>query len=465
MHLTFRKQARKNFSGLFPGPGTFARGVHPPQRKELSADAPIEIVPTPERVVLPLLQHIGGPCTPVVQPREKVAFGQMIGKGEVFVSASLHAPVAGVVQKTEVTTLANGRHLQAIVIRSEGGQLEGQALWDELFGGTWPQKSYQSLAPGKISAAIHASGIVGLGGAAFPTHVKIMPADNKPIHTLVVNGCECEPYLTTDYRLMVEAPDAIVTGAMLAARAVGAQQAYIGIESNKLEAVAALRRSAAGAGVRIAVLKTKYPQGSEKHLIKAVLDREVPLGGLPSDIGVAMTNVATAASVARGVMRGIPLTHRVVSVTGGGIASPKNLLVPIGISMGLLIDHCGGLRKTAARIVAGGPMMGFAFVNPDTPVTKGTSGITVLTHEEIRHVDRTGCIRCGRCVDVCPMNLVPAKLAAASRLNQLNLARKYNIMACFECGSCAYTCPAGLPLVQHIRTGKALLAAEARKRA
>jgi electron transport complex protein RnfC len=455
-----RRHIGNTASKLFPGTGTFAHGVHPPEHKELASDAAIEIIPSPEKVILPLQQHIGGPCTPIVKPKQNVVFGELIGKGEAFVSASLHAPLTGIVQKMEVTTLANGRHMQAIVIRGEGEQLSGQALWDKLFGGKWPQKSYQTMDPAKITAAINDAGIVGLGGAAFPTHVKIMSSDKKPIHTLVVNGCECEPYLTTDYRLMVEAPDAVVAGALLASRAVGARKAYIGIEDNKQEAVASLRRSAAGAGIKIVVLKTKYPQGSEKHLIKAVLNREVPLGGLPSDIGVAMTNVATVTSVARGVMRGIPLTHRVISVTGGGIVRPKNLLVPIGTPMGALMDYCGGLRKTAARIIAGGPMMGFAFTNPNTPVTKGTSGITILTHEEIRRVDKTVCVRCGRCVDVCPMNLVPTKVALASRHKDLNLARKYNIMACFECGSCAYTCPAGLPLVQQIRTGKALIAAE-----
>ena len=463
MMALFKKQYKGDRAlRLFPGPGTFAHGVHPPQCKELSADAPIEIVPAPERVILPLQQHIGGPCTPLVKPRQTVVFGEMIGKGEAFVSAALHAPVAGVVQKMAMATLANGRHMQAIVIKTEGEQLSGQDLWDTLYGGHWPQKSYQTMAPEKISAAIHDAGIVGLGGAAFPTHVKITPSDQKPIHALIVNGCECEPYLTTDYRLMVEAPEAIVSGALLAARAVGAKKAYIGIENNKLEAVASLRRAAAGAGIKIAVLKTKYPQGSEKHLIKAVLNREVPLGGLPSDIGVAMTNVATVTSVARGIMRNIPLTHRIVSVTGGGIVEPKNLLVPIGIPMGRLIEQCGGLKKTAARIVAGGPMMGFAFTNPGIPVTKGTSGITVLNHEEIQEVAQSACVRCGRCVDVCPMNLVPTKVAMAARFKDLNLARKYNIMACFECGSCAYICPAGLPLVQNIRTGKALLAAEGR---
>jgi H+/Na+-translocating ferredoxin:NAD+ oxidoreductase subunit C len=461
--ITYKKRPKKRLSAvLFSGPGTFARGVHPPQRKGLADSAAIEIVPTPEKVVLPLLQHIGGPCAPVVQPKQTVAFGELVGKGESFVSTTLHAPIAGVVQKLQMTTLANGRHMQAIVIRAQGDQIGGQALWDELYGGTWPRKTYQAMNPEDISAAIREGGIVGLGGAAFPTHVKITPSEKKPINTLMVNGCECEPYLTTDYRLMVEAPEAIVAGALLASRAVMARETIIGVENNKLEAVAALRRAAAGAGIKIAVLQTKYPQGSEKHLIKAVLDLEVPLGGLPMDIGVAMTNVATLASVAAAVMRKRPLTHRVISVTGGGIVNPKNLLVPLGISMGAVLDYCGGLRPTAARIIAGGPMMGFAFTDPDTPVTKGTSGITVLTHEEIRKTATTTCIRCGRCVDVCPMNLVPTKIAAASRFKNLNLARTYNIQACFECGSCVYICPAGLPLVQNIRTGKALLAAEAK---
>lgn len=462
--LAYKRRYRRRLSAvLFAGPGTFAHGVHPPQFKELADSAAIEIMPAPEKVVLPLLQHIGGACVPVVKPKQVVTFGELIAKGEAFVSTTLHAPVAGVVQKTQMTTLSNGRHLQALVIRAQGEQLGGQALWDELYGGQWPRKAYQSMAPQDISAAIHQGGIVGLGGAAFPTHVKITPSEKKPIHTLMVNGCECEPYLTTDYRLMVEAPEAIVAGALLASRAVMARETIIGVENNKLEAVAALRRAAAGAGVKIAVLKTKYPQGSEKHLIKAVLDLEVPLGGLPMDIGVAMTNVATAASVAAAVMRGRPLTHRVISVTGAGIVHPKNLLVPLGISMGAVLDYCGGLRPTAARIIAGGPMMGFSFTDPETPVTKGTSGITVLTHEEIRKAEMTTCIRCGRCADVCPMNLVPTKIAAASRSKNLNLARRYNIQACFECGSCVYICPAGLPLVQNIRTGKALLAAEAKR--
>ena len=445
------------------GSGTFSHGVHPPECKELAQNAAIEILPSPKKVVLPLLQHIGAPCAPLVKRKQEVALGELVAKGEGFVTSPVHSSINGVVQKTEVTTLSNGRHLKAVAISAEGEQLSGSQLWDALFGGSWPLDDCRSIKPEDITAAIRDSGIVGLGGAAFPTHVKFTPNEKKPIHTMVVNGCECEPYLTTDYRLMLEAPGAIIAGALLNARAVNADQTIIGIEDNKPEAITTMKQAAEGTGVKIVSLKTKYPQGSEKQLIKAALNLSVPLGGLPWDVGVAVSNVATSAAVAMAVLRNRPLTHRVVCVTGGGIETPKNLLVPLGTSMGKLLDYCGGLRPDAARIVAGGPMMGFAFTDPATPVTKGTSGITVLTQQELSDTKTTTCVRCGRCVDVCPMNLVPTKIAAASRFKNLSLARRYNILACFECGSCVFICPAGLPLVQNIRTGKALLAAEAKK--
>ncbi len=441
----------------FEGSGTFSNGVHPPARKRFSENERIQVLPVPGKVVLSLHQNIGGPCKSVVKARQKVAAGEIVGKGETFVSTTLHSPFSGVIKRTCKVTLANGRRMEAVPIEAKGEHLSGEALWDDIFGGPWPKTGFQALDPASISREISDAGIVGLGGAAFPTHVKIRPNDNKPIHTLLINGCECEPYLTSDYRLMIEVPDAIVTGALLAARSVGAKQILIGIEDNKPDAVEKMKAAAADTPVCIAVLKTKYPQGSEKHLIQAIVNRKVPLGGLPSDVGVAVSNVATVAAVARAIIRKKPFTHRVISVTGQGIKEPKNVLAPIGVAFGDLIAFCGGLTKDAARLIAGGPMMGFAFTNLDTPVTKGTGGLTVLTQKEVKASEETSCVRCGRCVDVCPMNLVPTKLAMASLHKDSALAGRYNIGACFECGSCAYTCPANIPLVQRIRAGKVMV--------
>ena len=348
----------------YDGNGTFSHGVHPPERKALAKDASIRVMPTPDKVVLSLHQNIGGPSEPLVKPRQTVGWGELIGKGKSFVSTSLHASVPGVVQRFVRATLANGRHMDTVPIKAEGEIPAGQDLWDEIFGGSWPTTGLDAYDPAQISHDISDAGLVGLGGAAFPTHVKISPNDKKPVHTLLVNGCECEPYLTSDYRLMVEAPAPIVTGALLAARSVGAERIVIGIEDNKMPAVEAIKKAADGTGIQVAVMKTKYPQGSEKHLTYAVLKRQIPLGGLPADVGVAISNVATMAAVARAVIHKKPLTHRVISVTGGGIANPSNVLAPIGISFGSLIAFCGGLTPDAARLVAGGPMMGFAFSNP-----------------------------------------------------------------------------------------------------
>ncbi|WP_372678095.1 electron transport complex subunit RsxC [Desulfosarcina sp.] len=443
----------------YAGSGTFAHGIHPPDHKHLSKDAPIRVMPAPDTVVLSLHQNIGGPCQPLVKPRQIVKWGEAIGKGSTFVSTTLHASVPGIVQRPVRMTLANGRHMDTLPIKTEGEIPSGRELWDEIFGGNWSISGLDTYEPAGISRDINDGGLVGLGGAAFPTHVKITPSDKKPIHTLIVNGCECEPYLTSDYRLMVEAPAPIIAGALLAGRSVGAKRIVIGVEDNKAPAIAAIKKAAEGTGIQVAVVKTKYPQGSEKHLIQAVIKRQVPLGGLPSDVGVAMSNVGTMAAVARAVIHKKPLTHRVISVTGGGIVNPSNVLAPIGVSFGALVDFCGGLTPDAVRMVAGGPMMGFAFSNPNTPVTKGTSGLTVMTADEVRAGEETACVRCGKCVDVCPMNLVPTKIAMASRHQDIALSRRYNIMACFECGSCAYTCPAHIPLVQLIRAGKARLAA------
>lgn len=443
--------------------GTFAHGVHPPEHKQFSEDLAIEVVPAPAKVMLPLLQHVGAPSVAVVKAKDVVTQGDMISKGGGFVSAPLHAPITGKVLKTAAVTLPNARHVQVIPIKADGEQLEGQALFDDVLGGDWSYDGIDQRDPQEITDAIAAGGIVGLGGAAFPTHVKYTPNDEKPVDTVLINGCECEPFLTPDYRVMLEAPRAVVAGSLLVGRAAGAAKIIIGVENNKPQAVKVLQEAAAGTGIQIAVLKTKYPQGSEKQLIMAVLKRETPLGGLPLDVGVAVSNVGTAAAIARAVLRGKPLTHRVVSVTGAGIRKPKNLLAPIGISYQELIDFCGGLTENAARIVSGGPMMGFAFANLDAPITKGTSGVTVLTAADVRKTDETACIRCGRCVDACPMGLVPTKIALASRGKDVDLAQRYHIMGCFECGCCTFTCPASIPLVQLIRTGKAQVIASQRK--
>lgn len=441
------------------GSGTFKRGIHPPERKHFSGSSRIKIIPCPEKVLIPLQQNIGSPCMPTVQWKQEVNFGERIAVGEGFISASIHSPIAGKIQKETMATLPNGRHVKALPIKASGDQIDGETLWNDLFGGTWPKKFNGEYSPEKISEKIKEAGIVGLGGAAFPTHVKILYNPDKQIDTLLVNGCECEPYLTTDYRLMIDAPEPIITGTLLAKIATRAETAIVCIEDNKPEAVESMKNAAKGTGIKVAVLKTKYPQGSERHMIKAVLNRIVPLGYLPSDVSTAVSNVATIISVAQAVIRNKPLTHRIVCVTGGGINNPSNILAPIGISYRELIDYAGGMKNNTARIVSGGPMMGFAFSDLDMPITKGTSGVTLLTDEEIKRGKETACLRCGRCVDVCPMCLVPARLALAARHRNVEMAEKYNIMGCLETGCCAYICPANIPLVQMIRLGKAMVMA------
>jgi electron transport complex protein RnfC len=448
------------FSGI-SGKGTFSRGVHPPDQKHFAADAGIEVLPAPETIVLPLSQHIGAPCKAAVKAKDEVRVGDMVGEAGGFVSAPIHASINGTVLKATSVTLPTGRRVPAVPIKAaENGEQAGISLFKELTSDDWDVTSVDTQDPKTIVNAINGAGIVGLGGAAFPTHVKLTPNKEKPVDVLLINGCECEPYLTSDYRLMLEASKAIVAGTLLAARAAGASNIFIAIEDNKPKAIERMTRAVQGTNIKVVAVKTKYPQGSEKHLIVAVTGRKVPPGALPLDVGVVVSNVGSVCAIAFAVLKQKPLTHRVITVTGAGVRTPKNLFVPIGTSYRNLIDYCGGISPDAVRIVSGGPMMGFAFTDLDLPVTKGTSGVTVLTRDDVKKASETACVRCGRCVDVCPMNLVPTKLAVAARNQAPDVAEAYHITACVECGCCAYTCPASLPLVQLIRMGKAQVAAK-----
>jgi len=439
------------------GAGTFPHGVHPAEHKDFSQDSPLEVFPTPKQVTIPLVQHLGAPAEPLVKTRQDVQMGEMIAKPAGFISAAVHASISGKVGLGCAVTLPNGRRVQAVpIVAAETQPLAGTDLLDDVYGGRWPM-DVSRFEPKKIADAASEAGIVGLGGAAFPSHVKLLRNEKKPIDTLLLNGCECEPYLTADYRLMLEFPDAVICGGLLAARANGAERIIAVVEDNKPRAIEAMRKAAANTGIEVAVVPTKYPQGGERQAIYAITGRAVPTGGLPLDVGVMVVNVATAAAIARAVVRGKALTHRIVTVTGAGVVRPANVLAPIGASYRELIDFCGGLRPEAARVIAGGPMMGFALGDPDTPVTKGTSGITVLTAQDVAKAEETNCLRCGKCVDTCPLNLVPSKLAVAARSQDWDLARKYHMPACIECGCCAFTCPAAIPLVQLIRMGKTKL--------
>ncbi len=440
------------------GVKSFPRGVHPPHRKQLSEAEPIRLFVPRGELTVPLVQHIGAACEPVVKPKQEVAYGEKIADADSFVSAPIHASLAGKTGAATVALLPSGRRVPALTLKpAEDGAALPPDFLQQFLDRRWDDVEPASYEPEQICQAIRAGGVVGLGGATFPTHVKLKRNPDRPVDTVVLNGCECEPYLTADYRLMVEAPEPILVGLQLAARAAGASRAIIGIEDNKPDAIEAMRAAAKGRrGLEIAVCATKYPMGGERQLVPAVLDRIVPSApkGLPLDVGVVMINVATAHSIARAVVRNQPLTHRVVTVTGRGVSRPGNWLVPIGTMFAELIEACGGVTDNALKVIAGGPMMGPAVPSLNVPVVKGTGGITVMIEKETTAWAETPCIRCGRCVDNCPLHLSPTKIAHAIKFRDYELANRYDMLACCECGCCAYVCPANIPLAQYIRAGK-----------
>jgi len=429
------------------GLATFKGGVHPPDSKELSKQSPITPAAAPKRVLIPLSQHIGAPCKAAVTVGQEVKKGEVIGTPEGFVSAAVHASVAGRVAGIVDCPTATGRMVQSVVIENNGSE-EWVQLQDN--------PDFLSLAPEELRTKVKNAGIVGMGGAAFPTHVKLSPPKEKPIDVVILNGAECEPYLTADYRLMIERSDDVVAGLKVVMRILGVTKGYIGIEANKMDAVEIMTKAVAGeANIQVIPCMVRYPQGAEKMLIKACVNREVPARGLPMDCGVVCQNIGTAVAIYEAARFGKPLIERVVTVTGRAVKEPKNLLAKIGTTVSDIVAQCGGLREDTAKVISGGPMMGFALYSLETPITKGTSGILALPAAEVHHADKFGpCIRCGRCIDACPMGLMPSMLSVTAEKGFYEDAKAYNLFDCFECGSCTYVCPSKRPIVHLVRLAK-----------
>ncbi len=429
------------------GSKTFQGGVHPKEYKELTEHLAFETFPFPDEIILPLSQHLGKEAKALVKKGEDVKPGQMIAQAEGFISAPVHSSVAGKVMSLGKEQTPSGFPKDAIVIK-RNGTIESEKIFLEPL-------NPETITPDEIRERVALAGIVGQGGAAFPTSVKLNPPKDKVIDVVILNGCECEPYLTRDYRFMIERPDDLIFGLKLIMKALGVNRGVIGIEDNKPKAIELLSNKVKYEhGLEVISLKTKYPQGAEKMLIKAVTGKEVPPGKLPMDVGAVIQNIGTAIAIHDAIVKGEVLITAALTVSGKGIKNPKNLIVPVGTPIQSVIDFCGGVTEDAVKVVVGGPMMGVAQFDLHAPVMKATSGILVLTKDEVAENPETPCLRCGQCVGACPLNLMPTKLARYSQLNRFEDAEGAGITVCMECGTCAYTCPANIPLVQWIRLGK-----------
>ncbi|MCD6546746.1 MAG: electron transport complex subunit RsxC [Thermotogae bacterium] len=422
---------------------TFKGGVHPPEKKELSKDSPLENFKIPEKVYLYLVQSAGAPPKLLVEKGQEVKTGQKIAETSSIISSNLHSPITGVVE--DITKMFHpilGAPSDLLIIKRTDEKDE----WDLLDSIDFEKADSKNLVE-----RIKEAGIVGLGGAAFPTHVKLSPP--KEIDTLIINGAECEPYLTVDHRLMLERTEDLITGIRIIMKILKVKRAIIGVETNKRDAIDTLNRFA-GNGIEIAPLKTKYPQGAEKQLIKAILNREVPSGGLPMDVKVVVQNVGTAIAIKEAVVDGKPLIERGLTITGEGVKTPKNVVARIGTPIEELIEFAGGYNGTVEKVILGGPMMGIAVPNTSIPTMKGTSGIVVLTREVTGSLYTRNCIRCGRCIEACPMNLRPNVLYKLVKMKRYDDAVNEGLLDCIECGSCAYICPSKIDHVRHLKLGK-----------
>lgn len=436
---------------------SFSGGVHPHDNKSLTNKKAIETLPIPPSVVIPVQQHIGAPSKPIVEKGDIVRVGDPVTESAGFVSVPVHASISGTVKAVEQRPSPMGPKVLSIIINGDG---EDNWNPDIAF-----EKEYLELDNKKILSRIQSAGIAGMGGATFPTHVKLSPPPEKKIDTLILNGVECEPYLTSDHRLMLEQPKKVVLGMQLFVKILNAKTAAIGIESNKPDAIKVLRNTISELGLpyKVYSLHVKYPQGAEKQLIKAITNRNVPAGGLPMDVGCVVQNVGTAASVYDAVAFKRPIVDRVVTVTGGGVKGPKNVLARIGVSYSYVFEHCGGLKDNVGKIIMGGPMMGLAQSSLETPIIKGTSGLLVLDEKESKKSKEGVCISCARCIDVCPMGLMPKMLANYVKHDRFEDVDNYNVMDCIECGSCSFVCPAHINLVHYIRYGKTVVLKNRRK--
>ncbi|MCK4422068.1 electron transport complex subunit RsxC [candidate division WOR-3 bacterium] len=428
---------------------SFKGGTHPLERKELSSDAHIKRVEPPEIVYLPLSQHTGAPSKVIIEKKDEVTVGMKIAEGDGKISVPLHSSVAGVFMGVVDYPHPLGEKKPAMKIKvdhEKTGEWEGK------------ERDPESLSPEEIIKIVRESGIVGMGGAAFPTHFKLQPPPDKPIADLIINGAECEPFLTSDYRLMMERTEDILKGVDIIRRVLNPERIWISIESNKMDAVEKMKEAASTyPWAKITVHATKYPQGSEKQLVQSITGLEVPDGGLPFDVGAYVQNVGTAVAIYEAVRYSKPLYERIVTVTGS-VREPSNFLVPIGTPFEYLIEQASGVIGELKKIINGGPMMGIAQVTGEVPVIKGTTGILIQNEEEIIPGQTSACIRCASCIDICPLNLMSTELYKFISMDNFDRAEELGLLSCIECGTCSYVCPSNIPLTQYFKYGKAMIA-------